>query len=305
MTNNKWLLTNEEVFDAAKIVGAKIFNENQHYTIAKGKKISVYGVPRGGIPAAYAVLLNHKDVLEIADTPEDADVFVDDLLDSGATMKKYNDLYPGKHFYYLFNKQERDYAGQWLVFPWEGSVEGSAKDFTIRLLQFVGEDVERGGLKETPARVAKAWQHWTSGYGKKPEDILKVFEDGGETYDEMVTVKNIPVFSHCEHHLAAIFGTATVSYIPNGHIVGLSKINRLVDMFARRLQVQERLTDQIGKALWENLKPKGVGVSIKARHFCIESRGVQHSNSETVTTSLFGVMKDKPEARAEFLRLCK
>ena len=155
----------------------------------------------------------------------------------------------------------------------------------VNLLTSVGEDVSREGSKETPKRVAKAWEFWCSGYNKNAEDILKVFEDGGETYDQMVTVKDIPIYSHCEHHLAPIFGTATISYIPNGRIVGLSKLSRLADMYARRLQVQERLTDQIADALHKHLQPKGVGVVIKARHLCMESRGICQQGHITITTS--------------------
>lgn len=169
------------------------------------------------------------------------------------------------------------------------------------LLQCIGENPLREGLDETPARVAKAWQHWCSGYTKDPADVLKVFEDGAEGYDQMITVKDIPIYSHCEHHMAAIFGTATIAYIPNGKIVGLSKLSRLADVFARRLQVQERLTNQIADALFKHLQPKGVGVMIKARHMCMESRGVNQQGHHTITTSLRGVMRDEPAARAEFL----
>lgn len=173
------------------------------------------------------------------------------------------------------------------------------------LLNYViGEDADRGGLLETPLRVAKAWDFWTSGYHMRVEDILKVFEDGAESVDEMVIVKNIPLYSHCEHHLAAIFGTATVAYIPNGRIVGLSKISRLVDMFARRLQVQERLTTQIADSLYDHLLPRGVGVRVAARHLCMESRGICQQGHHTVTTALRGVMRDDQAARAEFLQAC-
>lgn len=161
---------------------------------------------------------------------------------------------------------------------------------------------EREGLTETPARAAVAWKEWTSGYDKDPAEILKVFEDGADNYDEMVVVKDIPVYSHCEHHLAAIFGTATVAYIPNGKIVGLSKIPRLVDIFARRLQVQERMTSQIAGAIDDNLKPKGVGVVMKCRHMCMESRGIRQAGTMTVTSSLRGVFKEGT-VRAEFLNL--
>lgn len=161
----------------------------------------------------------------------------------------------------------------------------------------------RPGLQETPERVAKAWEFWTRGYREDPAKILKVFEDGGEAYDQMVVVADIPVYSKCEHHLADIFGRASVAYIPNGRIVGLSKLSRLVDCYARRLQVQERMTQQIADALWEHLKPKGVGVVIKARHMCMESRGICQQGHHTVTSALHGAIRDEPETRAEFLRV--
>lgn len=170
------------------------------------------------------------------------------------------------------------------------------------LLEHIGEDPQRGGLLETPERAAKAWLDWTSGYSMDPAKVLKVFEDGGEGYDEMVVVKDIPVYSHCEHHLAPIFGTATVGYIPNKGIVGLSKLNRLVDIYARRLQVQERMTSQVAEALMEHLKPAGCGVVMKCRHLCMESRGVKQAGAITITSSLQGVFSD-PTVRAEFLKL--
>lgn len=173
-----------------------------------------------------------------------------------------------------------------------------------RLLEAAEGDLSnREGLRETPDRVAKAWEFWTSGYGQNAAEILKVFEDGAEGYDEMVVVKDIPVYSHCEHHLAAIFGTATVAYIPDGRIVGLSKLSRLAGMHARRLQVQERLTNDIAEDLWTHLRPRGVGVLIRARHMCMESRGVCQQGHHTITTALRGVFKDQSETRAEFMAL--
>ncbi|MGI4849223.1 MAG: GTP cyclohydrolase I, partial [Janthinobacterium lividum] len=135
-----------------------------------------------------------------------------------------------------------------------------------RMLRHLGENPDRQGLQETPARVAKAWQHWTSGYRQDPAEILKVFEDGAEKYSELIVVRGIPVYSHCEHHLAPFFGTATVGYTPNGKIVGLSKLTRLVDCFAKRLQVQERLTMQVAESFMEILQPLSVGVVIRCRH---------------------------------------
>lgn len=173
-----------------------------------------------------------------------------------------------------------------------------------RIICEAAEDSEvlRDGLVETPDRVAKAWAFWLSGYDRDPADVLKVFEDGAEGYDEMVMVKDIPIYSKCEHHLADIFGTATIAYIPNGKVVGLSKLSRLADIFARRLQVQERLTAQIADALWSNLEPKGCGVIIRARHMCMESRGLCQQGHHTITSALRGVMKEG-DPRAEFLKL--
>nr|DAK65896.1 MAG TPA: GTP cyclohydrolase I [Caudoviricetes sp.] len=180
-------------------------------------------------------------------------------------------------------------------------VSNSEKQIVKNLLAMIGENPDRGGLAETPERVVKAWRQWTSGYGKDPAEVLKVFEDGAEKYDQMVVVKDIPIYSHCEHHLAAIIGTATIAYIPNGKIVGLSKLSRLADIFARRLQVQERMTQQIADALQEHLQPLGCGVVIKARHMCMESRGVCQTGHHTVTTALHGKFKEDPQTRAEFL----
>lgn len=174
---------------------------------------------------------------------------------------------------------------------------------TRGLLSALVEDNTREGLAETPARVAKAWSHWTSGYDVDIAKLLKCFKDGGENYDQMVMVKDIPIYSKCEHHLADIFGTATIAYIPNGKIVGLSKLSRLADAFARRLQVQERLTDNIADALVEHLAPVGVGVLIKARHMCMESRGICQQGHHTITTALRGAMRNNAQSRGEFLAL--
>lgn len=176
---------------------------------------------------------------------------------------------------------------------------------TNQLLHRIDPMYGREGTGETPARVAKAWKHWTSGYAVDIPELLKTFKDGSENYEQMVIVKDIPIYSKCEHHLADIFGTASIAYIPKGKIVGLSKLSRLADAFARRLQVQERLTDNIADALAEHLEPLGVGVLIRARHMCMESRGICQQGHHTVTIALRGVMKDDAKARQEFLLLAK
>ena len=176
------------------------------------------------------------------------------------------------------------------------------EDIFHDLLEVLGEDADRGGLLDTPLRAAKAWQEWTAGYGQDPADVLKVFDDGATGYNGMVTVGNIPVFSHCEHHLAPFFGVAHIGYVPRDKVVGLSKLTRLVGIFANRLQIQERLTTQIAEALQEHLNPEGVGVVIRCRHLCMESRGVRSTGSTTTTSSLQGEFYDDAQTRSEFMR---
>ncbi|PLW94566.1 MAG: GTP cyclohydrolase I FolE [Marinilabiliales bacterium] len=169
------------------------------------------------------------------------------------------------------------------------------------ILLHIGEDPDREGLLKTPERVAKAMQFLTHGYHTKPEEILKsaLFK---EDYREMVIVKDIEVYSMCEHHMLPFYGKAHVAYIPNGYVVGLSKIPRLVDAFARRLQVQERLTTQIKESLQNVLKPLGVAVVIEAHHLCMMMRGIQKQNSVTTTSDFTGAFR-KDETRAEFMHL--
>ena len=184
------------------------------------------------------------------------------------------------------------------------SADFNEKDWR-RFLESLGEDPDRPGLHETPARLTKAWKHWTSGYGQSPASLLKTFEDGAEQYNELIVVRNIPVYSHCEHHLAPFFGKATVGYMPNGRIVGLSKLTRLVECFAKRLQVQERLTIQVANALMEHLEPKAVGVVIRCRHLCMESRGIRTPGEETVTSAMLGELQPNLAMRTEFLALAR
>lgn len=169
------------------------------------------------------------------------------------------------------------------------------------ILSSVGEDPEREGLLKTPERAAKAIQFLTHGYDSKPHDILRsaMFK---EDYSQMVVVKDIEVFSMCEHHMLPFFGKAHIAYIPNGHIVGLSKIPRVVDAFSRRLQVQERLTNEIRDCIQETLNPSGVAVVMECKHLCMAMRGIQKQNSVTTTSAFTGAFA-KETTRAEFLRL--
>lgn len=173
------------------------------------------------------------------------------------------------------------------------------------MLAFIGDNPERGGLQETPSRVIKAWSEWFSGYNADITSLFKTFDDGAENVDEMVVLTGIPVYSHCEHHLAPFFGVAHVGYIPSGRIVGLSKIARVVDAFSRRLQVQERLTNQIADAMQAHLNPIGVAVVIKAQHTCMSTRGACVTGVDTITSAMRGVMHDEASARAEFFSLIR
>jgi GTP cyclohydrolase IA len=181
--------------------------------------------------------------------------------------------------------------------------DASLADLVERMLELLGEDPQRNGLLRTPERVDKAMRWLTRGYNMSVHDAIgkAVFE---EKHESMVLVKDIEMYSLCEHHMLPFFGKVHVAYIPNNRIVGLSKLPRMVDIFARRLQVQERLTEQIAEAISDALKPQGVGVIVEAYHLCMMMRGVEKQNSKTITSAMRGVFLDDMRTRDEFLRLC-
>jgi GTP cyclohydrolase I len=172
------------------------------------------------------------------------------------------------------------------------------------ILEAVGEDPEREGLVRTPHRVRQSYEFLTRGYKQKLEDILNnaIYEAPG---DEMVVVKDIEIYSLCEHHLLPFFGRCHIGYIPDGKVIGVSKVARIADMYARRLQIQERLTNEIAAALMQAISPKGVAVVVDARHLCMMMRGVEKQNSEMRTSAMLGGFRHKPETRAEFLSLIR
>jgi len=177
-------------------------------------------------------------------------------------------------------------------------------DLVRRMINLVGEDPEREGLRKTPERFEKAFKFLTSGYHQNAESVLN-----GATfsvcYDEMVVVKDIEFFSLCEHHLLPFFGKCHVAYLPNKRVIGLSKVARLVNMFARRLQIQERLTSQIAKAIEEKISPEGVGVIVEARHLCMQMRGVEKQHGQAVTSAMLGSFRHNKQTRDEFLSLVR
>jgi GTP cyclohydrolase IA len=180
--------------------------------------------------------------------------------------------------------------------------DATITDLSRRMIELLGEDPNREGLRQTPERFEKALRFLTGGYAQDPDKVLNgaMFS---VCYDEMVVVKDIEVYSLCEHHLLPFFGKCHVAYIPNKKVVGLSKIPRLVNMFARRLQIQERLTNEIARAIEDKLAPQGVGVIIEARHLCMVMRGVEKQNSQTVTSAMLGVFRENKQTRDEFLSL--
>ena len=177
-----------------------------------------------------------------------------------------------------------------------------AENAVRTLLAWAGDDPARPGLRDTPARVVRAYREWFSGYAQDPAEILARTFDEVAGYSEVVSLRDIPIESHCEHHLAAIRGVAHIAYIPNGRVVGISKLARLADAFSKRLQIQERLTAEIGVALEQALKPKGVAVMIKAAHDCMSSRGVHKHGASLVTEHFTGDFLD-PAMRDRFLRM--
>jgi len=180
----------------------------------------------------------------------------------------------------------------------------SLAELTREMLLRLGEDPQREGLQRTPERMAQALEFLTKGYQEDPQEILRgaLFT---EEYDEMVIVKDVEMFSLCEHHLLPFFGNVHVAYIPNGKVIGLSKIPRLIDVFARRLQVQERLTMQIAECIQQAIAPEGVGVVIEARHLCMMMRGVEKQHSAAVTSSMLGAFRNEENTRQEFLSLIR
>lgn len=176
------------------------------------------------------------------------------------------------------------------------------EDLVRQLLEHIGEDPTREGLVRTPRRVSDAWEFFTQGYGKDPREVIgrAIFDDG---HDEMVVCKNIDFFSLCEHHLLPFFGWAHIAYIPDKRILGLSKLARVVEIFARRLQVQERLTKEVATTLMDELQPHGVAVVMEATHLCMSMRGVQKQNAVTTTSSMLGDFKTNSASRAEFFSI--
>lgn len=259
----------------------------------------VFAVPSGG--AAPGVIVASLLDVPLTDAPTATSLIVDDLADSGATLQAF-DL---PHMDALIRKPhtpehiapKAHTIDAWVKFPWEH--EPAPTDAIVRLLQYIGEDPTRDGLQDTPARVLRAWSELTAGYGDNAATHLARTFTGNS--DQMIVQDGIQFVSMCEHHMLPFIGTARVGYLPGDRIVGLSKLARTVQVFARRLQIQERMTDQIADAIEHTLNPDGVGVTITATHLCMSIRGAQQPNTTTTTTALRGLLLTDAAAKQEFL----
>ena len=266
----------------------------------------VFGVPRGGV--APAVMLAGLWNVPVLDAPVNGCLIVDDLIDSGETRNRWTTAAPGCSFDALYRKPgvkgDQQEVDGWIVFPWEQNETGP-EDAVRRLLQFVGEDPNREGLIDTPKRVVKAYSEMTSGYSADVASILNVQFEQDEHYSGIVLLRDIPFHSMCEHHLLPFSGHAHVAYIPgdNGRIVGLSKLARLVESYARRLQVQERMTVQIVDALMEHLNPNAAACIIRANHLCMSLRGVNKDTGGMMTSEMRGGFFHSAQARSELMSM--
>lgn len=278
------------------------------------KYTSIFPVPRGGIPVAIA--LSEKLKLPLTTDPHKATLIVDDLVDSGSTRLKYKGFdfaclhikkHTPKNVYPEYFVDEKDY---WIEYWWEKMAnEQPAEDAITRIIEMIGDDPNRSGIIETPARVIKSYKELFAGYDQNPKDIFKTFTDKEQQFNGLVYLKDIEFYSMCEHHILPFSGTAFIAYIPNGPVIGASKMARLLDIFARRLQIQERIGEQVTETMMKYLKPIGCACLTEAKHLCMACRGVKKQHSVMGYSSLKGVFIEDSNkglaARNELMALWK
>jgi GTP cyclohydrolase I len=278
------------------------FEEIKRLLLPFDKSLKYYGIPRGGM--YLAAMLNPVN------TPEEADVIIDDLIDSGKTIKKWAVKYPDKQIAILINKNDPKYKDKWIVFPWEEEGTKEIEDVIVRQLEFIGENPNREGLIETPKRVVKMWLELFAGYQECNKPKVTTFMNGldGIAYNQMI-LDSGDFYSLCEHHMLPFYGKYFFSYIPSpkGKILGLSKVARVVNYYAAKLQIQERLGSDIVEELLKAItgegveEPLGIAIVLKAEHLCKSMRGVKKKGIMT-TAYLKGRFADSLECREEFLK---
>jgi len=293
MEQNNRCLNWNHIYGQIEYIETNIFKDNK--TATKKDPVWIYGIPRGG--QVVAGILCRNELFKITLNPEMAEVIVDDIYDSGTTYKKWKEKYPKAKFYFLIDKREDYYKNKWIEFPWEKTADKEVEENVTRLLQYFGEDTNREGLQDTPKRFVKFFKEFLN----PPKWNCTTFE--GEGYDEMIVQNNIPFHSLCEHHIAPFFGFGTIAYIPNKRIVGLSKLARTLETYARRLQNQERITMQVADFLEKELEPRGVAVILDAKHMCMEMRGVKKHDTWTTTSIMRGIFKEDDKARNEIMQI--
>jgi len=284
-------LTNSQIDKYIIILASKI---------DKTKYSNLYPIAMGGYPVAIKLqqILN----LPISFELKENSLIIDDLIDSGKTVANFkNDKAV------LFSKIKRDDIiscefnfNDWIILPWEQ--KKTIEDNLIRILEYIGENPNREGLVETPQRIIKSWDKLFAGYKENLDEKIKVFED--DKCDEMIILKDIEFYSTCEHHFLPFYGKGHIAYIPNKKIIGISKLARILEHFSRKLQIQERLANEVCNYIFNKIEPKGCIVVLEAQHFCMIARGVQKQNSKMITSSLKGVF-EKIETRDEFFNLIK
>lgn len=295
------------------------FNQDIHSLVCNKitvKYDAVYGVPRGGINVAIALSrqLNISLISGLGGQPQGKKILIaDDIVDSGKTRDRFADydfaclhikphakINSSKLLYHVHNTND------WIEYFWEEN-EQSAEDAVIRIIELIGENPNRAGLVDTPNRVIKSFSEIYAGYYQDPKDVFKTFDDEKEKFGGLVYLKDIEFYSMCEHHMLPFFGSAFIAYIPNGPVIGASKMARLLDVYARRLQMQERIGEQVTGALIKYLNPYGAACLIEAKHLCMACRGVKKQNSLMGYSSLKGVfMEDSNKgiaARNELMAL--
>ncbi len=295
---------------AAKLTNAQIHRyclSLEEMIRASGKVYtSIYGVPMGGCPVAG--MLAHMLDKPLYLTPEIGSLIVDDICDTGRTLASFpnNDKAVIACRKDTINKVQyyAMVADEWIVFPWEGSNVGSISNNIERIIQHIGEDIKREGLIGTPERVARSFEKLYGGYKESAHEILST-TFSTNNYDEMIVLRDVKFYSTCEHHMLPFFGTVNIGYIPDSRIIGISKLARAVEVYARRLQIQERMVQQIADAIEEAIQPRGVMVVAEGQHFCMTARGVEKQDAVMVTSSLKGLFKTQQETRNEFLSLIK